>query len=295
MKAGMHGHPTLSIPMGGILLKENIEAYLHHLAQEERSPATRSQYARDIRQFCAFLGEAPPTKERVIQYKKALETAYRPASVNAKLAALNGFFAFLGLPHLQVRQLKIQQSPFCAAERELSRDEYVRLVETAREMGDERFALLLQTICSTGIRVSELPFITVESVKAGAAPIHLKGKHRMVLLPAMLCVALETYLHAVGVTAGPVFVTRSGRPLDRSNIWKKMKALCVRAGVAEEKVFPHNFRHLFAKCFYDADRDIARLADILGHSNINTTRIYIATSGGEHRRQIEALQLVLSR
>lgn len=273
-------------------MQGKMDAYMQFLEQEEQSLATRKQYRRDILHFCAFLGEEPPSKERVIQYKQALQQRYQPSSVNAKLAAVNGFLSFLELPQLRVKQLKIQRSPFLPGSKELNRAEYAQLVKTARLTGDERLALLLQTICSTGIRVSELPFITAEAALAGAASIHLKGKHRTILLPEQLCRALQDYLARRGITSGPIFVTRSGRPLDRSYVWKRMKQLCSRAGVAESKVFPHNLRHLFASCFYSADRDIAHLADILGHSNINTTRIYIATSGGEHRRQIEALNLV---
>ena len=202
-------------------MQGKMDAYMQFLEQEERSLATRKQYRRDILHFCAFLGEEPPSKERVIQYKQALQQRYQPSSVNAKLAAVNGFLSFLELPQLRVKQLKIQRSPFLPGSKELNRAEYAQLVKTARLTGDERLAMLLQTICSTGIRVSELPFITAEAALAGAASIHLKGKHRTILLPEQLCRALQDYLARRGITSGPIFVTRSGRPLQQ--------ALCVEA------------------------------------------------------------------
>ena len=274
-------------------MQGKMDAYMQFLEQEERSLATRKQYRRDILHFCAFLGEEPPSKERVIQYKQALQQRYQPSSVNAKLAAVNGFLSFLELPQLRVKQLKIQRSPFLPGSKELNRAEYAQLVKTARLTGDERLAMLLQTICSTGIRVSELPFITAEAALAGAASIHLKGKHRTILLPEQLCRALQDYLARRGITSGPIFVTRSGRPLDRSNIWREMRALCAQAGVEAKRVFPHNFRHLFARAFYALEKDIAKLADLLGHASVETTRIYIMESGAEHRRQVERLGLVV--
>ena len=274
-------------------MKDKIEEYVQHLAFEEKSLATRKQYQRDILHFFVYLGNRPVTKERVIQYKETLQKAYQPTSVNAKLAAINGFFSFIGEPQLRVRQLKIQRNTFSPKEKELTKAEYARLVEAAKQKGNEKLALLLQTICGTGIRVSELQFITAEAVAAGRAAIYLKGKNRTILLPGKLGRALREYLRQNRITSGPVFTTRTGRPLDRSHIWKMMKALCQSAGVREEKVFPHNLRHLFARCFYSIDKDIARLADILGHSSINTTRIYIASFGYEHRKRIDALGLVM--
>ena len=213
--------------------------------------------------------------------------------MNAKLSALNSFFAFIGRRDLKLKLLKIQKSAYCPADKELSKAEYVRLVRAAEGRKNYRLALLLQTICCTGVRVSEVRYITAEAVNRGEAVIRLKGKTRRILLPKKLQRCLKTYLRREKITAGPVFVTRTGRPLDRSNIWKMMKALCQEAGVDEKKVFPHNLRHLFARCFYSIDKDIAKLADILGHSSINTTRIYIISSGTEHRRQLDALGLVV--
>ncbi|MBS5737327.1 MAG: tyrosine-type recombinase/integrase [Clostridiales bacterium] len=273
-------------------MKEKIKNYMRYLAYEEKSPSTIKQYLRDILSFFACLGNEPVTKERVIQYKNKLSEKYRPASVNAKIAALNSFFSYIELPQLRVKQLKIQRNAFSSQKKELRKAEYMRLVETAKHKGDEKLALMLQTICGTGIRVSELQFITAEAVNIGQAAICLKGKNRSVVISGKLRKFLREYMRKNRIAAGPVFVTRNGRPVDRSYIWKMMKALCESAGVQKEKVFPHNLRHLFATCFYSIDKDMARLADILGHSNINTTRIYIASFGYEHRKRIDSLGLV---
>ena len=273
-------------------MKEKIKNYMRYLAYEEKSPSTIKQYLRDILSFFACLGNEPVTKERVIQYKNKLSEKYRPASVNAKIAALNSFFSYIELPQLRVKQLKIQRNAFSSQKIELRKAEYMRLVETAKHKGDEKLALMLQTICGTGIRVSELQFITAEAVNIGQAAICLKGKNRSVVISGKLRKFLREYMRKNRIAAGPVFVTRNGRPVDRSYIWKMMKALCESAGVQKEKVFPHNLRYLFATCFYSIDKDMARLADILGHSNINTTRIYIASFGYEHRKRIDSLGLV---
>ena len=236
---------------------------------------------------------ASVTKEDVIEYKEMLKDNFCPATVNAKIAAINSFFAFAERPDLKVKQVKIQKKPYSARRMELTKAEYERLVETARRTGDERLALVIQTICATGIRVSELSYITADAVRKGEAVVDLKGKIRVVLIAGKLKKALVKYMKRAGIIAGAIFVTKSGKPLDRSNIWKMMKALCEKAGVSREKVFPHNLRKLFARCFYKTCRDIAKLADILGHSSINTTRIYIATTGAEHRRSLDALELVV--
>lgn len=275
-------------------LTRQTAAYMDFLEQEERSPATLMQYRRDILRFLAWGEELPLSKETVIRYKEVLQETYKATSVNAKLAALNGFLTYLGKPELRVKQLKIQRQAYCSREKELVRQEYARLVKAARGDGNERLSLVLQTLCSTGIRVSELSFITVEAVEAGEAAVSLKGKNRTVLLPEKLCKMLRRYIARRGIRSGPVFVSRNGNPLDRSYIWRQMKALCKRAGVAAKKVFPHNMRHLFARCFYAVDKDLAKLADILGHSSINTTRIYIISSGAEHRARMDQLGLVLT-
>lgn len=274
------------------LYEAEVENYLDHLKYEERSKSTRSQYQRDILCFLSFLGADPLTKENAVAYKQKLEQDYQPTTTNTKLSALNSFFEFLGRSDLRLKLLKIQKKVYCSAEKELNKKEYVQLVKTAKREKKQKLALLMQTICSTGIRVSEVKYITAEAVYQGEAVIQLKGKTRMILLPRKLQKDLKDYLRIQKITSGPVFVTRTGRPLDRSNIWKMMKNLCQEAGVAEGKVFPHNLRHLFARCFYAIEKDIAKLADILGHSSINTTRIYIITSGKEHRRLLDALDLV---
>lgn len=276
----------------GTSYETQVENYLHYLKEEERSASTRSQYRRDILCFLSFLGTELLAKETAVAYKQKLEQEYQPVSVNVKLSALNSFFAFIGRGDLRLKLLKIQRKAYCPAEKELSKGEYLRLVKTAEHEKNPKLALLLQTICGTGIRVSELKYITAEAVCRGEASIRLKGKNRTILIPQKLQKSLKAYLRRERITTGPVFITRMGRPLDRSNIWRMMKALCRETGVDEKKVFPHNLRHLFARCFYAIDKDIAKLADILGHSSINTTRIYIITSGTEHRRRLDALGLV---
>lgn len=262
------------------------------LAEDEKSDATIQKYLRDIRHFLAFAGAEPVTKDTAIRYKQYLQARYKPASVNSMLAAVNRFFKEMHWFDCTVKALRIQRQPFRARERELTKAEYYRLLRAARARQDDRLCLLMQTVCSTGIRVSELPFITVQAVRAGRAAVSLKGKTRTVLIPAALCRELERYAEKRGIRAGSIFVTRSGRPLDRSNILHAMKALCGAAGVDRRKVFPHNLRHLFACLFYQAEKDLSRLADLLGHSNINTTRIYTSVSGAEQTRQIERLGLV---
>lgn len=270
-----------------------LEKYIDYLQNEERSIATVCQYERDVLRFFSFLNLKELTKDVVLQYKQELMKAYQPVSVNVKLSALNSFFSFIGRDDLKLKLLKIQRSVYCSEEKELSKSEYFRLIQAAEKKKNKRLALLLQTICGTGIRVSELKYITAAAVNCGEAVIQLKGKTRTILIPKKLQKKLKNYLRRERIVEGPVFITRTGRPLDRSNIWKMMKNLCRDAGVDAKKVFPHNLRHLFARCFYSIDKDIARLADILGHSSINTTRIYIITSGTEHRRHLDALRLVV--
>ena len=260
--------------------------YLLHLQEQERAASTMQKYIHD-------LDGAPLTKAALIDWKDALTAAYAPATVNAMLAAVNGFLTFAERKDLAVRPLKIQKSLFTDESRELTRAEYARLVTAAGQRHNERLALVMQTICATGIRVSELQYITVQAVRAGRAEIANKGKHRIVFLPAKLCRLLGKYLHKQHITAGAVFVTRTGKPLDRSNIWREMRALSTQAGVGERKVFPHNFRHLFARAFYSLEKDMAKLADLLGHASVETTRIYIMESGAEHKRQVERLGLVI--
>ena len=270
-----------------------IAAFRQHLLEDEREPATIEKYFRNITEFAAWLAGQPVSKELVIQWKDHLQhSGQQPVTVNGKLSALNRFFAFLGWADCQVKYLRIQRRMFRSTARDLTREDYTRLVETAQALGRDRLALLIETICATGIRVSEVRYITVEAARAGQTTISLKGKLRTILLPGKLCRKLLKYARKKKITSGEIFLTRSGRGLSRRQIWAEMKALCGRARVERSKVFPHNLRHLFARTFYRACRDVVKLADVLGHSSIETTRIYLISTGAEHARQIEQLRLI---
>lgn len=282
-----------SMIMKNILTPKLVEKYEKYLIQEERSPATRKQYRREILRFLEYGAGRTLTKELIIEYKKELIDKYQPVSVNTKLAAINGFLAFAGYGDLKVKQLKIQRRPYCSSDRELTKEEYTRLLYCAKNQGQEKLWLILQTICGMGIRISELPYITAKAVRDGEASVNLKGKNRVILMGKKLRRILKKYMDNQGINSGPLFVTRNGNPMDRSNIWKMMKRLCRNAGVNPHKVFPHNLRHLFARTFYKANKDIVKLADVLGHSNINTTRIYIISTGKEHQRFMDAMGLVI--
>lgn len=268
------------------------EDFRKHLIYEERSMATIEKYMRDIKSFAAYAGSAEITKETVIRYKKYLENNYAVRSVNSMLAAINCMFSFLGWQELKVKAVKLQQQIYCPEEKELTRAEYTRLCNAAKRVHNERLNLILQTICGTGIRVSELQYITVEAVKQSEATVSCKAKTRSVFIVKELKKKLLRYAGEQGIKSGMIFVTRTGKPLSRTNIWREMKALCEEADVNPEKVFPHNLRHLFARVFYGIEKDIAKLADILGHSSINTTRIYIISTGTEHRERMERMRLV---
>ena len=275
------------------LSAERIAAYGQYLRTEERSSGTVEKYLRDVRAFAAWMGGVPVTKELAAGWKEHLHfQGYAPATINSMLAAINGLFHFLGWDECRVKFLKVQRRLFRDAGRELTRPEYDRLLETARERGQERLALLMETICATGIRVSEVRYITVEAAQRGRAEISLKGKIRTILLPGKLCRKLLKYTRKHKTASGEIFLTKSGKSLSRRQIWAELKRLCRYAGVESSKVFPHNLRHLFATIFYRACKDIARLAAVLGHSSIETTRIYLVTSGAEHARQLERLGLV---
>lgn len=276
-----------------IITPGRIARFRDRLIQQEKSRATVEKYLRDIRAFAAFAGAEQVSKEGVIAYKQRLMERYAPASVNSMLAALNCFFKEMGWYECLVKAVKIQRQAFRSRERELSREEYYRLLEAAKERHNSRLYLLMQTICATGIRVSELRFITVEALKLGRATVSLKGKTRQVLLPRDLVKELKNYAAEQRIRSGSIFITRSGRPMDRSNILHEMKSLCEAARVDPTKVFPHNLRHLFACLFYKASKDLSRLADLLGHSSVDTTRIYTCVSGSEQQRQIERLGLVI--
>ena len=269
-----------------------IQKYKEYLCTEEKAEATIEKYIRDITAFKKWLAEQILNKQKVIDYKNYLIQNYAPASVNSVISSLNSFFEFCNWYEIRIKTIKIQKQIFAKAERELTKAEYTRLLIAAKSKKQNRLHLLLQTICSTGIRISELKFITVESLKNETAEIRCKGKLRYVFLPRSLCKALAKYAKQQKIQSGSIFVSRNGNPLDRSNVWSEMKKLCDAAGVPRNKVFPHNLRHLFAKVYYSVQKDIVRLADILGHSSINTTRIYTKESGEIHRVQIQKLGLL---
>ncbi|MCQ2463423.1 MAG: tyrosine-type recombinase/integrase [Clostridia bacterium] len=297
------------------ITKELINEFEKELVKKEKSPATVEKYVRDVEAFSDYaVYDIPPkpclaesgiadesenrhvtvtvTKQTVIAYKAYLTEHYAARSVNSMLASLNAFFTFTGNTELKVKSLKLQHEIFCPEEKELTKAEYLRLVNTA-EKSNKRLSLIIQTICGTGIRVSELQYITVEAVKHGEADVNCKGKTRTVFIVKELKRKLLKYINERKIKTGSVFVTKNGRPVSRSNIWREMKAICKAANVNPSKVFPHNLRHLFARVFYAIEKDIAKLADILGHSSINTTRIYIVSTGDEHRRRMEKMKLVI--
>lgn len=272
---------------------EHLEAFERHLRLEERVPGTIEKYLRDVRSFAAWMGERPLDKETAIAWKEHLLTSgYAPATVNSMLIAVNQFFRFRHWDELRIKTIRIQRQIFRSRDKELTKEEYTRLLETAHSLGRERLELLMETICATGIRVSEVKYITVEAAQAGRAEIALKGKIRTILLPGKLRRKLLKYAQKQKIGSGEIFLTKTGNGMSRRQIWAEMKALCKRAGVAESKVFPHNLRHLFARTFYRICRDVVQLADVLGHSSIETTRIYLASTGVEFVRRMDRLGLV---
>ena len=279
---------------GRILTENRIADFSAYLRSEEKSENTVEKYLRDVQAFAEYLGGAEITKETVIAYKnKLLSENYAVRSMNSMLASLNSLFSFLGWSDCKVKSIKLQRQIYCPEEKELTKAEYMRLVNTAKQKSNERLSLILQTICGTGIRVSELQYITVEAAKRGEAVVSLKGKTRSVFLVKELRKKLLRYAAEQNIQSGAIFITRTGKPMSRTNIWREMKGLCEQAEVNPQKVFPHNLRHLFARVFYGIEKDLAKLADILGHSSINTTRIYIISTGDEHRRQMEHMRLLL--
>ena len=275
------------------LTAERIDGYARFLRTEERAAATVEKYCRDALAFAGWLGERPLTKEAVAGWKdRLLEDGASPATINAKLSAVNGLLRFLGREECRVNFVKIQKRAFRDASRDLNRDEYRRLLDAARALGNERLELLLETICATGIRVSEVRYITVEAASSGRTDVSLKGKVRTILLPSKLCRKLLKYAKKQKTVSGEIFLSENETSLSRIQIWREMKRICKTAGVEPSKVFPHNLRHLFAATFYRVTKDIAKLADILGHSSVNTTRIYLMSTDAEHARCLERLRLV---
>lgn len=274
--------------------KMQLSAFKRHLRESEKQQATIEKYIRDVAAFLTFCGEKNIAKEVVMEYKADLvRKGYAVRSINSMLASINVYLDFIGRPDAKVKSLKLQQQAFCSESQEFSREECEKLCLAAKQKKNERINLIMQTICSTGIRVSELRFITVEAVNRGEAQVSCKGKNRRVFIVKALQKLLQSYIRKQKVESGAVFRTRTGKPIDRVTVWRAMKALCRAADVCPQKVFPHNLRHLFARIFYSIERDIAKLADILGHSSINTTRIYIISTGLEHRRKMEKMRLIL--
>lgn len=280
------------IYMKRIITVESVEKFRRYLYEKEKSTNTIEKYVRDVFKLMKFVGEQAIEKKDLLLYKKEICAAYAPKSVNSMISSINAFFTMQGWNELKIKTLKIQRRIFAAQDRELTRAEYERLIAAAKRRSDKRIYYLMQTMGSTGIRISELRYVSVEAVKNGYANIDCKGKLRQVFLPQRLCKMLKEYIKRHNIKKGPVFVSKNGKPLDRSNIWRMLRGLCDEARVSPKKVFPHNFRHLFARTYYSFQKDIVRLADILGHSNINTTRIYTMESGETYKKQIECLGLL---
>ena len=275
------------------LTTEQLHSFRAYLRDEERSAATVEKYLREVTQFAAWLNNTEVTKSAVAEWKEhLLSEGYEPSTVNGKLTALDRFFDFMGWSDCKVKHLKLQRRLFRDDSRELTKAEYERLIETAEEIGKERLALLMEAICGTGIRVSEVQYLTVEAAQEGKVEIYLKGKVRTILIPGKLCKKLLKCARKHKIASGEIFLTRGGKSLSRKQIWAEMKALCKKAGVAPSKVFPHNLRHLFARTFYRVCRDVAKLADVLGHSSIETPRIYLISTGAEHAKTLDLLRLV---
>lgn len=278
-----------------IMEKHTIECFIRQMREDEKAEATIEKYTRDVKHFIEFMRTRSFSKESCNEYKEKLCMEYKPTSVNSMISAINRFLEFAGFHQMKLKKLKLQRRIFCTGAQELTKSEYRRLVNAARGRGNERMAFVLETICATGIRVSELEFITVESLKYNRAVIHSKGKLREILLPETLSKRLMAYCKRENIENGSIFVTKKGNPLNRSNIWKDMKALCKTADVDSSKVFPHNLRHLFARTYYSMEKDLNRLADLLGHSSVETTRIYTMTTSRNERKKIERLGLVLNK
>lgn len=279
--------------MSHIITIEMLQSFEEYLHFDEKSKNTIEKYMRDLKSFFRFVQGKVINKVLVMEYKNIITENHAISSANSMIAAVNAFLKHMGWVECCVKQQKIQRQFYCSEEKELTKAEYVQLINTAKTQGNERLNLIIQTICSTGIRVSELQYITVEAVKRGEAVVSLKGKTRTVFIVKELKQKLLRYIAEQKIKSGAIFITKNGKPVNRCNIWRDMKALCKQANVNPNKVFPHNLRHLFARTFYGIEKDIAKLADILGHSNINTTRIYIISTGKEHQRRLEKMRLII--
>ena len=271
----------------------DLKRFETYLVRNENSTATVEKYLRDVRVFLTFIEYGTFDKQDVLRYKDWLIKTYKPTSANSMIGGLNTFLKFVGASCFTIKQFKIQREAYCSEEKELTKQEYYRLINTANSKCNQKLSLIIQTICSTGIRVSELKFITVEAVRVGEAVITLKGKTRKIFIIPELKNKLLRYIKQQNLYTGSVFLSKNGKPILRNNVWRDMKSLCEQAGVKRSKVFPHNLRHLFARTFYGIEKDIAKLADILGHSNVNTTRIYIVTTGAEHKKKMQNMRLII--
>ena len=280
--------------IGRLLTEEQIKAFINHLQLEEKSANTIEKYSRDVKLFISHLNGKSVCKEIVIDYKQNLiSKEYAVSSINSMLAAINSLFDYLGWFDCKVKAIKTQRQIYCPENKELNKAEYLRLVEAAERNHNHRLNMILQTICGTGIRISELKFITVEAVKSGTVEVACKGKNRVIFIVKKLKKKLLRYAAERHIKAGAIFITKSGKPVNRTNVWREMKALCKQAHVNPDKVFPHNLRHLFARTYYKLEKDIAKLADVLDHSSINTTRIYIISTGNEHLNLMNNMRLVV--
>ena len=275
-----------------ILSDKLLKMYIQYLREQERSKSTIKSYQRELMSLQLFLDCQPVTKDKLLSYKTMLTSHYAPTTCNVSIAALNSYLKYIGRPDLMLNPLKIQRQIYEPADKELTRREYDKLIRAANINGQEKLSLIIQTICSTGIRISELQYISVEILKEGKTLVTNKGKSRIVFIPAQLQRVLKKYVINSNISSGPIFATRSGKPIDRSNIWASMKKLCNIAGVNPQKVYPHNLRHLFARTYYNQYHDLSRLSDLLGHTSINTTKIYTMETGAVHAKQIAALDLV---
>ena len=271
----------------------DLKRFETYLVRNENSTATVEKYLRDVRVFLTFIEYGTFDKQDVLRYKDWLIKIYKPTSANSMIGGLNTFLKFVGANGFTIKQFKIQREAYCSEEKELTKQEYYRLINTANSKRNQKLSLIIQTICSTGKRASELKFITVEAVRVGEAVITLKGKTRKIFIIPELKNKLLRYIKQQNLYTGSVFLSKNGKPILRNNVWRDMKSLCEQAGVKRSKVFPHNLRHLFARTFYGIEKDIAKLADILGHSNVNTTRIYIVTTGAEHKKKMQNMRLII--
>ncbi len=274
------------------ITKNKINQFKQYLLNMEKSKKTQEKYLRDVCKFSEWLVNKELEKKDVIKYKQELLNNYALSSVNSILSSLNSFFNFCGWYDLKIKFVKVQKQIYIDEDKELTKEDYLNLINTAKILKKEQLQLVLLSIASTGIRVSELKYITVETIEKGRADILNKGKYRSIFLPNKLCIVLKKYVKKQKIKSGSIFITKRGKPLDRSNIWTSMKKLCEYAGIKKTKVYPHNLRHLFAKTYYSQQKDVVRLADILGHSSINTTRIYTVENGEIHRQQIQELGLI---